>query len=109
MRRLFWLAMGLAMGALIVRKLTRATEQLAPDALARRFADGLSELAASLRDFSADVREAMTEREAELRAGTGLDGSLGSAAADPQAAPPAATQAAAPATAHAAPRAEDER
>jgi hypothetical protein len=37
----------------------------------------LRDLAESLRDFNHDVREAMHEREAELRAGAGLDGELG--------------------------------
>jgi hypothetical protein len=30
-----------------------------------------------LRDFGADVRAAMSERETELREGTGLDGRVG--------------------------------
>ena len=31
----------------------------------------------TVRSFIADVRDAMRQREAELRAGTGFDGSLG--------------------------------
>ena len=79
MRRLFWLAMGVTIGALIVRKLTRAAEKLTPTGMAQSFADALSDLAAAIRDFGADVRAAMAEREAELREGTGLDGRLGPA------------------------------
>ena len=40
--------------------------------MAQGLSASLAELADSLRDFAADVREAMAEREAELRAGTGL-------------------------------------
>ena len=75
MRRLFWLAMGVTIGALIVRKLSRAAQRLTPRGMADGLGAGLAELADALRDFAADVREAMSEREAELRAATGLDGS----------------------------------
>jgi hypothetical protein len=79
MRRLFWLAMGITIGALLVRKLSRAAEKLTPSGMANGLAAGLTELADSIRDFAADVREAMSEREAELREATGLDGSTGPA------------------------------
>ena len=77
MRRLFWLAMGVTIGALIVRKLSKAAERLTPRGMAGGIGDGLSDLASALRDFADDIRDAMREREAELRAGTGLDGELG--------------------------------
>ena len=77
MRRLFWLAMGVTIGALLIRKLSKAAERLTPRAMAVGIGDGLRELADSIRDFGVDVRAAMHEREAELRAGTGLDGELG--------------------------------
>ncbi len=75
MRRLFWLAMGITIGALLVRKLSKAAEKLTPRGMAGSLAAGLADLADALRDFSVDVREAMTEREAQLRTATGLDGS----------------------------------
>jgi hypothetical protein len=75
MRRLFWLAMGITIGALIVRKLSRAAEKLTPSGMANGIAHALADLADSIRDFAADVREAMTEREAELREATGMDSS----------------------------------
>ena len=77
MRRLFWLAMGVTIGAMVVRKLTRAAERLTPRGMAASIGEGLSDLADSIRDFGADVRSAMSEREAELRESTGLDGELG--------------------------------
>jgi adenylosuccinate lyase len=82
MRRLFWLAMGITIGALLVRKLSRAAEKLTPSGMASGLAAALAELADSIRDFAADVREAMSEREAELREATGLDGSTGPAPAE---------------------------
>jgi hypothetical protein len=60
-----------------VRKLSNAAQKLTPGGMAGGVAGALRELADSLRDFSTDVREAMAEREAELRTGTGLDGELG--------------------------------
>jgi hypothetical protein len=76
-RRLFWLAMGVTIGALIVRKLSNAAQRITPGGLADSVSGALRDLADSLRDFSTDVRAAMSEREAELRTGTGLDGELG--------------------------------
>lgn len=79
MRRLFWLAMGITIGALIVRKLTQLAERMTPKHMAGGIGAGLADLAAAVRDFAADVVEAMHEREAELREATGLDGHLGKA------------------------------
>ena len=77
MKRLFWLAMGITIGALIVRKLSAAAQRLTPGGMADSVSAALRDLAESMRDFSHDVRAAMHERETELRAGTGLDGELG--------------------------------
>jgi hypothetical protein len=79
MRRLFWLAMGVTIGALVVRKLSRAAERLTPSGMAQGVAGALTDLAEAIRGFAADVREAMRDRETELRAATGLDGSTGPA------------------------------
>ena len=76
MRRLFWLAMGVTIGALVVRKLSRAADKLTPGGIAASIADSLRDLAEAIGDFGADIRAAAAEREAELRAGTGLDAPL---------------------------------
>ena len=76
MRRLFWLAMGITIGALVVRRQSRAAEKLTPQGIAGSLADGLRELAEAIGDFGADVRAAAAAREDELRAGTGLDAPL---------------------------------
>jgi len=77
MRRLFWLALGITVGALVVRRLTAAAQKMTPSGIAASLSAGLSELAAAMGEFAADVRTAMGEREQELRAGVGLDGQLG--------------------------------
>jgi hypothetical protein len=77
MRRLFWLAMGITIGALVVRKLSQMAQKLTPSGMASGLAGGLTDLADAIRDFAADVRDAMHERETELREATGLDGSAG--------------------------------
>jgi hypothetical protein len=76
MRRLFWLAMGITIGVLVVRKLSAAAERLTPGSIGRQIADSLGDLAEAIGDFGADVRAAAAERESELRAGTGLDAPL---------------------------------
>jgi hypothetical protein len=76
MRRLFWLAMGATIGVLVVRKLSRAADKLTPTGIAGSIGEGLRELADAIGEFGADIRAAAAEREAELRAGTGLDAPL---------------------------------
>lgn len=73
MRRIFWLALGVTVGALLVRKLSRAAEKLTPRGMAAGVVEALRELADAIGDFGSDVRAAMSEREAELRKATGLD------------------------------------
>ena len=73
MRRLFWLAMGITIGALVVRKLSKAAARLTPRGMSQGLAASLGELADALRDFAADVRAAMTDREEQLRTASGLD------------------------------------
>ena len=73
MRRLFWLAMGITIGALVVRKLSSAAEKLTPAGIGASIAEGLRDLADAIGDFGADVRDAMAEREQELRVALGVD------------------------------------
>lgn len=73
MKRLFWLALGVTVGALVVRKLTSAAESLTPRGLSGSL-QGLSE---SLRDLVDEIREGASARETELLEGSGIDGKLG--------------------------------
>ncbi len=77
MKRLFWLVFGITVGVLSMRKLSRVAEKLTPQGMASGIGSGLSDLADAIREFAADVRDAMTERESQLRSATGLDGHLG--------------------------------
>ena len=76
MRRLFWLAMGVTIGVLVVRKLSQAAERLTPQSVVSQLAESLRDLGDAIADFGADVRDAAASREEELRAGTGLDAPL---------------------------------
>ena len=66
MRRLFWLGVGLAVGALATRRASRAAHRLSPAGVGANVADGLRELGAGLGEFVAEVRAGMTAREQEL-------------------------------------------
>jgi hypothetical protein len=72
-KRIFWLALGVTVGALVVRKLSSAAEQLTP----RGLSQSLRGLADALADFADEVREGMSARETELVEGAGIDGRLG--------------------------------
>ncbi|HVD29557.1 MAG TPA: DUF6167 family protein [Mycobacteriales bacterium] len=73
MKRLFWLALGVTVGALAVRKLSRTAEAFTPTGMA----GSLRGLSDAVRDFTDDVREGMSARESELLEGSGIDGRLG--------------------------------
>jgi adenylosuccinate lyase len=73
MRRLFWLGIGLALGALVFRKLNQTARRLTPRNMAQSTGSALAELTQAVQDFAAEVRESMREREVELREGAGLD------------------------------------
>ena len=81
MRRLVWLAMGVTIGVLVVRKLSAAAEKMTPGGIAGSIAEALRDLAEAIGAFGADIRAAAAEREAELRSGTGLDAPLPEGAA----------------------------
>ena len=73
-RRLFYIAMGAAVGILVVRRATQAAQRFTPAGVQQSLAGSLSGLTAALSEFSELVREGMAEREDELRVTLGLDG-----------------------------------
>lgn len=75
MRRIFWAALGATAGVLIVRRLTSTARAFTPAALTDQLSGSVAGLADSIRDFAADVRNAMAEREEELMAALTDDGS----------------------------------
>ena len=64
MKRLFWLALGVTVGALLVRKLTRTAQSLSPSGIAATVSGSVGGLAAAVREFADEE-------------GTGVDGKLG--------------------------------
>ncbi len=68
MKRLLWLGIGLAVGALVVRQVTKTVQAYSPSSLAGSARESAVGIVGSVRDFVADVREGMAEREAEIHA-----------------------------------------
>lgn len=68
MRRLLWLGIGLAVGALVVRAVTKKAQAFTPQGIAASARNSASGIVAGVRDFVDDVREGMAEREAEIHA-----------------------------------------
>ena len=66
MRRLFWAAAGAAAGVVVVRRVTRTAAKLTPASLGSSLSGALNNLAAATREFAADVRDGMAERETQL-------------------------------------------
>jgi uncharacterized protein DUF6167 len=68
-RRLFWIALGAAVGIFTVRKVTQTVEQYTPAGMSR----SLASVGDGLREVAEVIREGMAEREAELRTALGVD------------------------------------
>ncbi|MBW3557490.1 MAG: hypothetical protein KY454_11210 [Actinobacteria bacterium] len=70
-KRLFWLAVGVGLGfgvSFWLMRFVRSTvERYAPEQLSSDFASAIKGLGSDLRDAVAEGREAMREREAQLR------------------------------------------
>lgn len=67
MKRLLWLGAGLAVGALVVRQLTKKANQYTPSGIATSLSESAGGLVESVRNFVDDVREGMAERENEIQ------------------------------------------
>ena len=68
MRRLFWLGIGLAIGGLVFRAVTKKAQAFTPQGIAGSVQQSAVGALESVRMFVDDVRDAMAEREAEIRA-----------------------------------------
>ncbi len=68
MKRLLWLGAGLAIGALVVRAVSKRARSYTPSGIAAAAVDSGRNLIDSVRDFVDDVRDGMRERERELHA-----------------------------------------
>jgi hypothetical protein len=63
---MLWLGIGIAVGALVVRAVTKRAQSYTPQGLAASARDSAAGLIGSVRDFIDDVRDGMSEREAEI-------------------------------------------
>ena len=73
-RRLFYIALGATVGILVVRRASQAAQRFTPAGVQDSMAGALGGLTDALREFTAEMRVAMSEREQELRVTLGLDG-----------------------------------
>ncbi|MDQ0735045.1 hypothetical protein [Arthrobacter agilis] len=68
-RRVFWLAAGVTIGVVAVRKVSQAKSTLGPEGLNR----AVGQISDSIADFADALRSAMSERENDLRAALGVE------------------------------------
>ena len=73
-RRLFYIALGATAGVLVFRKAGQVLQRYSPSGMSQGLAAAVGGLGEAVREFGAEVRAGMAEREAELRAGLGIDG-----------------------------------
>jgi len=66
MKRLLWLGIGLAVGALVVRKVARAAQSYTPGGIASSLSESTGGMVQSVRSFVTDVRDGMAEREQQI-------------------------------------------
>ena len=74
-RRLIYIAFGAAAGIFAVHRATQAAKRFTPAGVQSSVAGSFSGLTDAIRDFTAEMKLAMSEREDELRSTLGLDGS----------------------------------
>lgn len=77
---MLWLGIGLAVGALVVRAVSKKAQSFTPRGIAAGVQDSAGNVVDSVRGFLDDVREGMAEREAQIHAafaaGEALDDDL---------------------------------
>jgi hypothetical protein len=77
MKRLMWLGIGLAIGGLVVRAVSKKAQAYTPQGIAASARKSAGNLVDSVRNFVDDVRDGMAEREEQIHAafaeGIGLD------------------------------------
>ena len=73
-RRMFYVALGATVGVLVVRKASSAAKRFTPAGVQQGLAGAFGGLTEAIRDFGAEIRVGMAEREQLLRTDLGLDG-----------------------------------
>ncbi|MFJ1754605.1 DUF6167 family protein [Kitasatospora sp. NPDC088134] len=74
-RRIFWMAVGAGAAVWAMGKANEAVHRLTPDSLSGTAARGALHAGDAAKRFALDVKAGMAERERQLRADLGLDGS----------------------------------
>lgn len=67
-KRVLWLGVGLAVGALVFRALSKKAAAFTPSGIVASARDSAGGLVGSVRSFVDDVRDGMAEREDEIHA-----------------------------------------
>jgi hypothetical protein len=65
-KRMIWVGVGVVVGVVVVRKLTKAAESVTPGGVADRIGGAGAEMRESFKAFWSDVSEAKRAKEAEL-------------------------------------------
>ncbi len=78
-----YITFGAVAGVLAVRRASQAAQRYTPASVQDRLQGSLGSFGTQLSDFLADLKEAMAEREQELRTELGLDGTHDLVDADP--------------------------
>jgi hypothetical protein len=73
-KRVFWFAIGVGLAAVVVLKGKQYYQRFTPAGVADQITRTKHSATGWLEEFFETVNESMTEREAELREATGLDG-----------------------------------
>jgi hypothetical protein len=68
-RRVVWMAVGATVAVLVVRRVNRVLDAASPEGIGRVLTSAVD----AVRDLVDDVREAMAEREQELRVALGVE------------------------------------
>lgn len=73
-RRLIYISFGAVVGVLAVRRASQVAQRYTPAGVSQRMTGAFGGLGETVREFVAELRLSMAEREHELRTGLGLDG-----------------------------------
>jgi hypothetical protein len=68
MKRVLWLGVGLAVGVLVFRAISKKAAAFTPGGIAATARNSAGGLAGSVRSFVEDVRDGMAEREDQIHA-----------------------------------------
>lgn len=81
-RRLFWFGVAAAAGVVVYRKLSRTAEAYSPRGIAGSVQESAVGLLDSVREFMADVRNGMAEREEQIHAALAENAEFGELSAE---------------------------